>query len=205
MTIPMDNPTLLLLPVISALIAWFTNWIAIKMLFHPRRPVNILGMKIQGIFPKRQQQIATKLGSIVAKELLHFDEIAVRLRDPQQLSVVRPDIEQHLDHFLQEKLKEKLPVIAMFIGQGTIGKIKEGLMEEIDLLLPQVIEKYTSSLSDQIDVEKIVAEKISNFSSDKLEEILVSILSKEFRFIELIGGLIGFMIGLLQLLLVHFF
>ncbi len=201
----MDKPVLLLLPVISALIAWFTNWIAIKMLFHPRRPVNILGMKIQGIFPKRQQQIAASLGALVARELLHFDEIAVRLKDPQQLSVVRPHIEQHLDHFLQEKLKEKLPVISMFVGQGTLEKIKEGLMEEIDLLLPEIIEKYTSNLGDQIDVEKIVVEKVRNFSSDKLEEILVQIMSKEFRFIELIGGVIGFMIGLLQLLLMQIF
>lgn len=201
----MDNPALFLLPVISALIAWFTNWIAIKMLFHPRLPVHILGIKFQGVFPKRQQQIAASLGALVARELLHFDEIAVRLKDPKNLTSVRPHIEQHLDRFLQEKLKEKLPVIAMFVGQGTLDKVKEGLMEEIDVLLPEIIEKYTGSLAAEIDVEQIVVEKVRHFSSDKLEDILKQILSKEFRFIELIGGFIGFMIGLLQVLMVRLF
>ena len=69
----MLTPILLLIPFISAFIGWFTNWIAIKMLFHPKEPMNILGIKIQGIFPKNQQKFAQKLGTLVATELLNFD------------------------------------------------------------------------------------------------------------------------------------
>ena len=72
-------------PLISAFIGWVTTWVAIKMLFHPRNPVRFLGITIQGVFPKRQKQVAEKLGAIVAKELIHFDEIAGMLKDPQQL------------------------------------------------------------------------------------------------------------------------
>ena len=169
---------LILIPLISAFIGWFTNWIAIKMLFHPKNPIKFLGFTIQGIFPKRQQQFAKKLGVLVATELLHFDEIAVQL-------------------------KEKLPVISMFVGDNTMNKIKDGMMEEIESLLPEIITRYTDSLSARIDIEKIVTEKVSKFSSDKLEEILVSIMSKEFRFVEILGGVLGFMIGLFQVLLTY--
>jgi len=201
MSTGMYTVRLLLLPLISAFIGWFTNWIAIKMLFHPKAPKRFLWFTIQGIFPKRQRQFAASLGSLVARELLHFDEIAARIRDPKELAAVRPSIEGHVDHFLHGKLQEKLPVISMFVGQGTLDKIKEGLMEEIDVLLPEVIGQYADSLGRQIDVEAIVTEKVSNFSSDKLEEILVKIMSKEFRFVELIGGVLGFVIGLVQLVL----
>ena len=102
---------------------------------------------------------------------------------------------------LQVKLKEKLPVISMFVGEGMIQKIKEGLMEEIEVLLPELINRFTDKLSESVDVEQIVTEKVSNFSSDKLEEILVSIMQKEFRFVEIIGGVLGFVIGLVQVLL----
>ncbi len=187
-----------LIPFISAFIGWFTNWVAIKMLFHPREPRRFLGITFQGIFPKRQQQFATKLGTVVANELLHFDEIAERIKDPAHLQDLAPFIEKHIDEFLQVKLKEKLPVISMFVGEGTLQKIKEGLMEEIELLLPQIVGKFTDKLSAHIDVEEIVTEKVANFSSDKLEEILLSIMKKEFRFVELLGGVLGFMIGLLQ-------
>lgn len=193
--------TLYLLPFISAFIGWFTNWIAIKMLFHPKDPVRFLGLTIQGIFPKGQKQFAQKMGSLVASELLHFDEIAQRISDPEQLKVLRPYIEEHIEHFLAHKLKEKLPVISMFVGAGTLDKIKEGLMEEIDSLMPQLMQKFADNLSSKIDIESLVTEKVAQFSSDKLEEILVAIMKKEFRFVEIIGAVLGFFIGLIQIII----
>lgn len=186
-------------PFIAAFTGWFTTWIAIYMLFHPREPKRFLGITIQGIFPKRQKQFAAKLGGVVANELLHFNDIASLIKDPQQLAVLRPGIEAHVDSFLHVRLKEKLPVISMFVGDGMLNKIKEGLMEEIDVLLPEVISKYTDNLAERVDVERMVTEKVSNFSSDKLEEILATVMSKEFRFVELVGGVLGFVIGLIQM------
>jgi uncharacterized membrane protein YheB (UPF0754 family) len=197
----MSSYTLFILPFISAFIGWFTNWIAIKMLFHPKEPKRFLGFTIHGIFPKGQKQFAQKLGVLVASELLHFDEIANRITDPAQLKEVRPFIEKHIDHFLEHKLKEKLPIISMFVGVGTMDKIKEGLLEEIDAMLPQLMNQYAEKLKTTIDIEKIVTTKVANFSSDKLEEILVSIMKKEFRFVEIIGAILGFLIGLLQVLI----
>ena len=188
-----------LIPFISAFIGWFTNWIAIKMLFHPKKQVNILGLKFQGIFPKGQQQFAEKLGTLVANELIHFDEIAAKLKDPEQLKELNPTIEAHIDTFLRVKLKEKIPVVAMFIGDNTITKLKDGMMEEINVLLPEVIDRYTQGLGEKIDIQKMVTEKVAAFSSDKLEEILESIMKKEFRFVEILGGVLGFIIGLLQI------
>lgn len=187
-----------LIPFIAAFIGYFTNWIAIKMLFHPKEPINVLGITIQGIFPKRQKQFAQKLGVLVANELLHFDEIAEKLKDPQQLESLTPTIEAHIHTFLEVRLKEKIPVIAMFVTGKTLDKIRDGMMEEINTLLPQIITQYTDSLSEQIDVEQIVTEKVANFSSDKLEEILTAIMKKEFQFVEILGGVLGFIIGLLQ-------
>lgn len=188
-------------PFIAAFIGWFTTWLAFYMLFNPRKPIRILGLTIQGIFPKRQHIFAAKLGKVVAGELLHFDEIAKQIKDPRQLSAVMPDIEKHIDIFLKERLKEKMPMIAMFVGQGTLDKIKEGLMEEIETMLPDVIGKYADSLSARIDIEKMVTDKVANFSSDKLEEILAVVMKKEFRFVEAICGVFGFIIGLFQLAL----
>jgi uncharacterized membrane protein YheB (UPF0754 family) len=49
-----------------------------------------------------------------------------------------------------------------------------------------------------------VTQKVAGFSSDKLEQILIAIMSKEFRFVEIIGGVLGFLIGLLQVILTFF-
>jgi uncharacterized membrane protein YheB (UPF0754 family) len=47
----------------------------------------------------------------------------------------------------------------------------------------------------------MVTEKVSGFSSDKMESILNQIMSKEFRFVEVIGGVLGLLIGILQVLI----
>lgn len=192
---------LFLIPVISAFIGWFTNWIAIKMLFHPKEPKKILGITIQGIFPKRQQQFAEKLGKLVSQELLSFADIQQKLVHPDNIQKLMPVVEEHIDQFLRKKLAEEMPVISMFIGENTIQQLKGIFMKELETLFPVIMQRYMGHLQQELDLEKIVTQKVAAFSSDKLEDILQSILSKEFRFVELIGAVLGFIIGLLQVLL----
>lgn len=182
---------LFLIPVISAFIGWFTNWIAIKMLFHPKEPKKILGITIQGIFPKRQQQFAEKLGKLVSEELLSFADIQQKLVHPNNIQQLMPVVEEHIDQFLRKKLAEEMPVISMFIGENTIQQLKGIFMKELESLFPVIMQRYMGHLQQELDLEKIVTQKVASFSSDKLEDILQSILSKEFRFVELIGGVLN--------------
>ncbi len=193
-----------LIPIISAFIGWITNWIAIKMLFHPRNPIKIVGLTIQGIFPKRQQAFASKLGQLVGQELLSFSDIEKQITDPNQLQKIYPIIESNIDHFLRNKLKEKMPMISMFIGDKTITTMKEALMEELQLMMPSMLENYLHNIKDAMDIEQQVIKKVSLFSMDKLEQILYQLMSKEFRFVEIIGAVLGFIIGLVQVCIAHF-
>lgn len=192
---------LLLIPLISAFIGWFTNWIAIKMLFHPREPRKILGFTFQGIFPKRQKQFAEKLGKLVSAELLSFGDIEEKITHPENLKKIMPLIEGHIDGFLRVKLAQQMPMISMFIGDKTIAELKTVFTAELELLFPVIMKNYMGSLQQELDLEKIVIEKVAGFSSDKLEDILNGIMAKEFRFVEIIGGVLGFVIGLLQVLI----
>ena len=192
-----------LIPLISAFIGWFTNWIAIKMLFHPREPRKILGFTLQGIFPKRQQQFAEKLGKLVSDELLSFSDIATKITDPTNLQSVMPMVDTHIDDFLRKQLPEQMPIISMFIGDSTIRELKSVFLVKLQELFPEIMHSYMHTLQDQLNLEAIVTEKVAGFSSDKMEQILMSIMQKEFRFVEIIGGVLGFAIGLLQVLITY--
>jgi uncharacterized membrane protein YheB (UPF0754 family) len=198
------NWWLLSIPIISGFIGWVTNWVAIKMLFHPRNPVKVLGMTFHGIFPKRQKQFAEKLGKLVSEELLSFTEIEQKIINPSNLKKMMPLVEAHVDDFLRNKLKDVFPVISMFIGDKTINELKGFFMTELEALFPILMQRYMKNLQEELDLEKIVVEKVSNFSSDKLEEILMGIMSKEFRFVEILGGVLGFLIGLVQVAITIF-
>jgi uncharacterized membrane protein YheB (UPF0754 family) len=195
------NWWLFTIPVISAFIGWVTNWVAIKMLFHPREPKRILGITFQGIFPKRQQAFAEKLGQLVSNELISFSEIESKITNPENLEKIMPFVEQHVDHFLKEKLCEQMPMIKMFVGEKTLDQMKEIFMAELKELFPLLMKNYMNNLQNELDLEKIVVAKVASFSSDKLEAILYQIMTKEFKFIEIIGAVLGFIIGFIQVLI----
>ncbi len=189
------------IPFISAFIHWLTIWMALKLLFHPRQPRKILGFTLHGVFPKRQRQIAGSLAKIDGQELLSFGDIETAITKPENVQKILPLAEAHIDHFLRNKLKESMPMISMFIGDKTIGQLKTVFMEELEVLFPVILKNYTSHLREDLDLESIVTDKIANFSSGKLELMLNRILTKEFRFVEVIGAALGFFIGLLQIFL----
>jgi uncharacterized membrane protein YheB (UPF0754 family) len=174
---------------------------ALKLLFHPRKPKKILFFTLQGIFPKRQKQIAESLGKIVGQELLSFSDIEETITHPENVQKILPAAEKHIDHFLRVRLKETMPVISMFIGEKTINQFKEVFMQELAELFPVIIKNYINNLKHDLDLERIVVEKVAAFSSEKLEKMLNQILTKEFRFVEVIGAALGFFIGVLQILL----
>lgn len=185
---------------LAAFTGWITTWIAIKMLFHPRNPIRFLGITIQGIFPKNQRLIAEKLGQVVSKELLSFDEIEEKIINPENLQKLRPDIEAHIDNFLRNKLKDVFPMLSMLMGEKTILQLKDAFLLELESLFPVLMKSYMNKLQHDLNLEKIVTEKVANFSSHKLEDILNQITKKEFKFLEIIGAVFGLMIGLAQVL-----
>lgn len=173
------------------------------MLFHPREPKKILGFTFHGIFPKRQQVFAARLGKLVSDELLSFSDISSKITHPSNLKSVMPVIEKHIDRFLREQLPEQMPLISMFIGESTIQELKGVFVRQLEVIFPEIMQSYVHTLKDQLDLEAIVTQKVAGFSSDKMEQILMSIMQKEFRFVEIIGGILGFLIGLLQVLLTY--
>jgi len=198
------NWTAYVIPVlVSAFTGWITTWVAIKLLFHPRKPWRVAGLSIQGIFPKNQLLIAKKLGQVVSKELISFEEIESKVTDPDNLKKLRPEIEKHIDLFLREKIKDTFPLLSVFIGEKTINQLKGAFLMELESLFPVLMKSYMTKLEQDLDLEKIVTEKVAGFSSEKLENILDQITKKEFLFLEFIGGVFGFLIGIIQVIAQH--
>jgi len=188
-----------LLPLIAAVIGWGTNYLAVRMLFHPRVEKSILGLRIQGVFPKRQKVLAEKLGQLVARELFSMHDVRKHLQGEEFIVHVTKTIEAKVDEFLQEKLAETIPMASMFLGSGMVDTIKHSLVESLAKAVPELGDMFVTHLEKNMDVEIVVREKVEAFSSDKLEEMLLSIMNREFRFIEVVGAVLGFVIGLVQL------
>lgn len=192
-----------LLPFVAAAIGWFTNYIAVKMLFRPKKPIRILFFTVQGIFPKRQKALAEKLGTVVANELFSIEDLTLQLKqtDTQPLLSV---VENKLDDFINHKLPTQMPMLTMFLNQDIKNKIKNTLLREVEQMIPEMIDQFSNQLTLKVDINSTVKEKVEAFSTEKLEAILFEIMKKEFKFIEILGAILGFLIGILQVILVSF-
>ena len=199
---PMTDYTIYTLPLIAAVIGWLTNYVAIKMLFHPRHPVKLGFLTLQGLFPKRKHEIAKKLGEIVANDLVSVDDLTSRLKSDENQALIRQLLDEKLEQFLQTRFRAMLPRVSMLLSSRALEKIKSILLKEFMEQLPRLVDQIVSKEANAIDIEKIVSEKVEAFSSNQLESMLHGILSKEFRMIEILGAVLGFFIGCIQLGLV---
>jgi uncharacterized membrane protein YheB (UPF0754 family) len=169
------------------------------MLFHPRLPMTILGFSIQGVFPKRQKQLADKLGSLVAEELFSVKDVAEKLEELATSQESMELVGKRVEKTIREKLVKSFPMLAMFLTDEMVEKVTNLFKSELQDFLGESAQDLGKKLEESLDVKELVREKVEAFSSDKLEQILFSIMSKEFRFIEMIGAVLGFLIGCVQI------
>ncbi len=200
----MEIWTIAAAPLICALIGWITNILAVKMLFHPRKPLCIGPFSLQGVFPKRQKALAKRLGDMVDSQLINIEEITSALKDEGLGANLNEKVDAYVDAMLREKLAAAIPMAAMFLNDNTVSKIKSVLVPEIEKMIPELLEHAACELENRFDVGAIVREKIEGFTIDKLEDILFSIMKKEFTFIEYAGGVLGLIIGIFQAALFYF-
>ncbi|ATV58314.1 DUF445 domain-containing protein [Fusobacterium pseudoperiodonticum] len=189
---------LVIMVIISAAIGWITNWVAIKMLFRPHNEINLGLFKIQGLIPKRRAEIGIGIADVIQNELISIKDVIANI-DREEFSKRLNDlIDDVLEKNLKTKVKEKFPVMQMFfsdkMAKDVSNTIKDIVMENQE----KIFEIFSNYAEENIDFSTIITDKISNFSLDKLEEIINGLAKKELKHIEVIGAILGAFIGLVQ-------
>jgi uncharacterized membrane protein YheB (UPF0754 family) len=196
----MELAVLIYIPFFTALIGWLTNKVAIKMLFRPRQPIRVLVWHWQGLIPRRQAEIAQRSGEIIERELLTQHFLRERIREI--------DLGPHLQTFAARLIREGIatrlqavPLLGGFINDSTLDKLEAVAVEEMAAHAPELREVLADEAEKHLRVREYVEAQISGFDLDKLEEVVNQIASREFRTIEMLGGVLGFIVGLTQLAL----
>jgi len=174
------------------------------MLFRPRRPVRILGITFQGIFPKRQKVLAERIGRLVAEQLLSSSDLKEKLLAEDNIDEILYMIEGKIDDYLLNTFPEKYPITSIFFGTRRKAQIKADLVGEVNVAVPELLNNYADRIDEKIDIEAMVRRKVEGLDPVMLEKLLNGILKSEFKFIEWVGAILGFLIGLLQLLIAEF-
>ena len=191
----------LVMILISGAIGWITNWVAIKMLFRPHKEINFGLFKIQGLIPKRRAEIGSGIANIIQNELISVKDVISNIDREEFSKRLDSSIDKVLEKNLKAKVKEKFPVLQMFftdrMAKDVSNTIKDIIMENQE----KIFEIFSNYAEENINFEVIISDKISNFSLDKLEEIITLLAKKELKHIEVIGAILGGLIGVAQYLI----
>lgn len=193
--------TLWLLPVVGAIIGWLTNEVAVRMLFHPKQPLRVPGTSItfQGVLPRRHGDLAASIGQTVADDLLPKAELLAHLDvDSFQTDLVRAVG----DHVAERLHGRRLRLLPDNVAHMLVTYVREIVEREAGILIKNLLQQLGGKVVSRIDVQAIVEQKMLQLDLDELERMARRIAGKELQAIVIFGAVLGFLIGLLQMVLV---
>jgi uncharacterized membrane protein YheB (UPF0754 family) len=192
---------IIIMIVVGGIIGWVTNVLAIKMLFRPIHPIKIplTNFKIHGLIPRRRSEIAKSIGEAVENELIKVNDIIEQLVTDENKTEVLEGIRKRVLKTLDLKIPSLIP---SSIKQKLLEYIGEQIDVEAAGILDRTIDDLTNKAIEKVKVGQMVADKIDEFELEKIEEMILQLSSRELKHIEILGGVLGAIIGLLQGLLV---
>lgn len=194
--------TILMLTLVGGLIGWITNILAIKLLFRPIKPIKIpiLNIEIIGLIPKRKKEIALNIGEVISKEILSSDDILNKAFSSDDGNEFNSYIINKIKNIIDEKL-EIIPLPFRMMASPYIDDI---LNKEVPSALNEITDDLMTKAKEKINIQEMVEEKINDLDLEELESIIISIAKKELKHIEILGLVLGSIIGIIQGILVIF-
>ncbi len=153
------NYSFLISPILGAIIGYFTNWLAIKMLFKPHNEVRIGGIKVPftpGLVPKEKAKIAAAIGDTVGNYLLTGEVLAEAISKNE----ISGAVDNAADKII-EFLKTSDKTVLDFIGEN--GRNSE---------LYGYIKKTVSIGAAKILASDDVAKKVTDVIFAKIKDIM---------------------------------
>lgn len=183
--------------VVGAVIGWFTNHLAIRMLFRPLNPLKLplIGTELQGLIPKRRRELAASIGLAVEQQLFSASDIINRLIEGKNKQEIISGIRYKVLNVIEEKIPSIVPGA---IRNAIVNKIGSVFDKEIEDVFDSMMEDTIDKAVSRINIREIVEEKLNSLDLLELEALILEIMGRELKYIEILGGVLGFLIGLIQ-------
>lgn len=187
----MDFLRTIMTPVLGAIIGYFTNWLAIKMVFRPYEEKRIFGIKVPftpGLIAVERPRITKQIGYVVSNHLLTDDDLKNSILKLDFYSATKKSITRFLDYLKNSEL--------------TIDDVlKKCLKDDYDTKKAELTKQLTESINSRIFAEKD-AEQLDVLKGDiktclpPTLEIVKTIFDKNLYSIDVVlTGLFEDMIG----------
>ncbi|MEM7548174.1 MAG: hypothetical protein AAF363_00760 [Bacteroidota bacterium] len=194
-----------LIPVISAVVGWGTNVLALKMTFYPLEFIGIppyLGW--QGIIPSKAAKMASKSVDILTKKLITVEERFEQIDPNVAAEQMQPEVERLSKRIVNEVMEAQAPLVWIGLPGPVKTSIYQKSKENLPMILREMMAEIKEKISSLFDLKGMVIRTLVK-NRRLLNEIFIRCGEQEFRFIERSGFYFGFLFGLIQMVTWYFY
>lgn len=192
----------LVMPLFGGLVGWLTDWVALKMIFLPRRPRKFFGLVTwHGLFHKRQADVARDYAQVLADRILTVENILEAALEGNKANELRALVHDEVRRAVDAELFLAKPVVALVAGPDRLRKFKTGTAEMALSRAGRVLTSARDYVAKRLDIANTVAERMGQLPPVEFEGILRPAFRQEEWKLIAVGALIGFLVGEVQVVL----
>ncbi len=189
-----------IIPIVSGFVGWWTNAVAVRMMFEPTEFVGIkpyLGW--QGIVPASALKLASRSTDLILGKLLNVRDLFAKFDAKQTAKELGPALDKMTDDTLNDVIGKHVPGIWSAMAPQAQQVIRSMLRSEIEQATIDILEDFHKNVEKIIDLKKVVMSEVAK--DRKLISVMFQTVGeKEFRFIKVSGWYFGLPFGVLQML-----
>lgn len=191
-------PSQYLVPIVGLVVGAVTNYMAIQMLFHPKEPKRLFtGHEWQGLFPKRQREIASTMGRVAARDVIRPLDVFQQLAD----RILPPELDHDTLRLLEQGAAQRWPMLSM-MAAGLSAEQKNALYTRLSSLYAEergsLVGSVARASADQLDIKEMVASRVARLSTTAFADIIRGLFEQEELYLIIYGALLGGLIGFVQ-------
>jgi uncharacterized membrane protein YheB (UPF0754 family) len=195
-----------MLPVFGGFVGFFSDWLALQMLFRPQLPTKIMGVTFQGLFLKRQQEVATDYAELISKQLLTpanmMEELLLGPMSDRVLALVHRNVKRMVD----EQAGIARPLVVYAVGGQTYIDMKSAVADNLMAKLPDTMRYVESYAEDAMDIRTTLVSRMRQLTPQEFEGMLRPAFQQDEWILIMVGGVLGVLVGELQIhLMLPFF
>jgi uncharacterized membrane protein YheB (UPF0754 family) len=189
------------MPVFGLFVGWFTDWLALKMIFRPKEPTKYLGLFTwQGLFLKRRKEVAAAYGDLIARDVLTPANIIDAVLSGPLSDQLFDMIQKHVQKMIDEEAGLAKPFIIFAVGTKRYDEMKRMVLRKLMVRLPRTLKHLEGYAAEAMDVRNTLTTKMQQLTVDEFEGILRPVFKQDEWILITVGAVLGFLVGELQVL-----
>jgi uncharacterized membrane protein YheB (UPF0754 family) len=190
------------MPLFGGFVGYASDWLALRMVFRPVEPTRFFGVFTwQGLFLKRRLEVSEIHARLIAEEVLtarNLLEAAVTGPAADQLYAM---VSRHVQNLVDEQAGFARPLVVFAMGSERYQTMKNEIAAKLMESLPATLRHAEALMDRELDMHTTLAEKMKLMTPEQFEGVLRPVFRQDEWILVLLGGVLGFLVGELQVFL----